>query len=205
MSNDETGSTEGQGIPGFSSNNSIPGGFTLPIPMGTAAANQTEETPADPWSSTWDDTSWQSGDAGETGSGGGTPVDSSSNDWSDSYEYGGDHTVGYDAAQSSGYSAHNGTSEHNGWASWEPSDLGVSSTSTSSTSSTSSTAGTSPSALAGSVDAGDHWATLQRNADVAAASDATKRDPHRAAWIARLRELGVLDIPGVVERTPATV
>ena len=51
MSKDETGSTESQGIPGFSANNSIPGGFTLPIPIATAGASQPEETSADPWSS----------------------------------------------------------------------------------------------------------------------------------------------------------
>ena len=38
MSKDETGTTESQGIPGYSANSSIPGGFTLPIPTATAAA-----------------------------------------------------------------------------------------------------------------------------------------------------------------------
>ena len=65
MSKDETGTTESQGIPGFSANNSIPGGFTLPIPTATAAAGQPEQAPADPWSSTWEDTSWQSAESGE--------------------------------------------------------------------------------------------------------------------------------------------
>ncbi|WP_374971180.1 MinD/ParA family protein [Terrabacter sp. BE26] len=68
MSKDENGSTESQGIPGFSANNSIPGGFTLPIPIATAGASQPEEASADPWSATWEDTSWQSGDAGEADS-----------------------------------------------------------------------------------------------------------------------------------------
>ena len=169
MSKDETGSTEGQGIPGFSSNNSIPGGFTLPIPMGTAAANQTEEPPADPWSSTWDDTSWQPSDTAET-----TPAGTGANDWSDSFEYGGDDTVGYDAAATSGYTAQNGTGEQDGWASWDASDFGTSSTGTAGSAS-SAGSGTSAGALAGSAgsagDTGDHWATLQRNADVAAASE----------------------------------
>ncbi len=65
MSKDETGTTESQGIPGYSANNSIPGGFTLPIPTATAAAGQPEQAPADPWSSTWEDTSWQSAESGE--------------------------------------------------------------------------------------------------------------------------------------------
>lgn len=171
MSTDETGSTEGQGIPGFSSNNSIPGGFTLPIPMGTAAAaDQTDEAPADPWSSTWDDTSWQPSSSGET-----APGESGSNGWTDSYEYGGDPSVEHDAAATNGYSTTDSTTEQNGWASWEPSDPGV--PATSSTSSTpgstlGSTTGTSTGAFTGSVgDAADHWATLQHNADTAAASE----------------------------------
>ena len=66
MGKDETGTTESQGIPGFSTNSSIPGGFTLPIPTATAAADQPEQAPADPWSSTWEDISWQSAESGET-------------------------------------------------------------------------------------------------------------------------------------------
>jgi len=65
MSKDETGTTESQVIPGYSANSSIPGGFTLPIPTATAPAGQPEQAPADPWSSTWEDTSWQSADSGE--------------------------------------------------------------------------------------------------------------------------------------------
>lgn len=65
MSKDETGTTESQGIPGFSANSSIPGGFTLPIPTASAAAGEPEQAPADPWSSTWEDTSWQSAESGE--------------------------------------------------------------------------------------------------------------------------------------------
>jgi len=90
MSKDETGSTESQGIPGFSANNSIPGGFTLPIPIATAGASQPEETSADPWSSTWEDTSWQSGDDGEADSSADTHASSESagpsesgNSWTD--------------------------------------------------------------------------------------------------------------------------
>lgn len=82
MSKDETGSTESQGIPGFSANNSIPGGFTLPIPIATAGGSQPEETPADPWSSTWEDTSWQAAD--EQPSATDHPTDHSSGDSSTS-------------------------------------------------------------------------------------------------------------------------
>ncbi|GAA1978670.1 hypothetical protein GCM10009817_18960 [Terrabacter lapilli] len=69
MSKDENGSTESQGIPGISANNSIPGGFTLPIPIATAGASQPEEAPADPWSSTWEDTSWHPSDDAQASSG----------------------------------------------------------------------------------------------------------------------------------------
>ncbi len=54
------------GHPRYSANSSIPGGFTLPIPTATDPAGQPEQAPADPWSSTWEDTSWQSADSGET-------------------------------------------------------------------------------------------------------------------------------------------
>lgn len=151
MSKDETSNTEGQGIPGFSSNNSIPGGFTLPIPMATAAADETDETPADPWSSTWDDTSWQPSDTGGTASG-----ETGSNDWSDSYEYGGEYTAVDDSAATDGLAEQNGVGQHNGWAAWEPSDPGVS--------------GVSGSVTDTVDDSTRHWATLQHNADTAAAS-----------------------------------
>src|SRR3954464_7217585 len=65
MSKDETGSTENQGIPGFSANNSIPGGVTLPMPLVASGAPEPEAAAADPWSSTWDDTSWHSDDTGD--------------------------------------------------------------------------------------------------------------------------------------------
>ncbi|MBC9820264.1 hypothetical protein [Terrabacter sp. MAHUQ-38] len=152
MSKDETGSTEGQGLPGFSANNSIPGGFTLPIPMGTAAADQTDEAPADPWSSTWDDTSWQPTDSGTTASG-----ESGANDWSDSYEYGGQYTAESDTAATNGLSAQNGVGEQHGWTPWEPSDPGVSA---------------APASVTDTADdSTQHWATLQHNADTAAASE----------------------------------
>src|SRR3954452_22106637 len=98
MSKDETGSTENQGIPGFSANSSIPGGFTLPIPLAGSGAPEPEEAAADPWSSTWDDTSWHSDDTGDVSRAAG-------------------HTG---AASRSGSS---GTT--NSWTDWEPSDPGV--------------------------------------------------------------------------------
>lgn len=83
MSKDETGSTESQGIPGFSANNSIPGGFTLPIPIATAGASQADETPADPWSSTWEDTSWQVADDEPSSADDSTSASTSTSSWGD--------------------------------------------------------------------------------------------------------------------------
>jgi hypothetical protein len=154
MSKDETGSTEGQGLPGFPANNSIPGGFTLPIPT-AATVGQTDDTPADPWSSTWDDTSWQPSESATTASG-----ETASNDWSDSYEYGGEYTAEYDIAATNGLSAQDGVGEQNGWTPWEPSDPGV------------PVASDVSDATTGTVDdLPQHWATLQHNADTAAASE----------------------------------
>jgi MinD-like ATPase involved in chromosome partitioning or flagellar assembly len=152
MSKDETGSTEGQGLPGFPANNSIPGGFTLPIPTATTAG-QVDDTPADPWSSTWDDTSWQPSDSGTVAAGG-----TGANDWSDSYEYGGEYTAEYDTETTNSISAQNSAGDQNGWTPWEPSDPGVSPAS-------------DAAANAAVDDATQHWATLQHNADTAAASE----------------------------------
>ena len=115
MSKDETGNTEGQGLPGYSANNSIPGGFALPVPS-AAAGGEVEETPAsaDPWSSTWEDRSWQPSQNGTTAVNG---AETGVNDWSDSYEYGGEYTAEYESAYSNGQ-AHQG---QNGWSAWEPS------------------------------------------------------------------------------------
>src|SRR6478672_1758071 len=121
MSKDETGSNEGQGIPGFSANNSIPGGFTLPIPTATAGAAHEDEAPADPWSSTWEDTSWQSGDTGQQPAVG-AAGDSSTNQWTDSYEYGGEY--GSDTATPTSAEASTNGHDHGGssttsWTDWE--------------------------------------------------------------------------------------
>ena len=35
MSNEDGGKVEDQGIPGYSANNTIPGGFALPLPTAT--------------------------------------------------------------------------------------------------------------------------------------------------------------------------
>ena len=112
MSKDETGKTEGQGLPGYSANNSIPNGFALPIPTATAAGEVDEpETSADPWSSTWDDSSGQPGQNGSS--------ETRVNDWSDSFEYDGEYTAEYE-------SAYNGSrSGQNGGSSWEPREAGT--------------------------------------------------------------------------------
>ena len=102
MSNEDGGKVEDQGIPGYSANNTIPGGFSLPLPTATNSIDpepeaETDET-ADPWSSTWDDTSWQLPDSNSSESlysseelanyaGGGT---TSASDWGDSYDHGGE-------------------------------------------------------------------------------------------------------------------
>lgn len=112
MSNNETGSTENQGIPGYSANNSIPGGFALPIPTAGAGVSEPEQPPADPWSSTWDDTSWQQ--PAETG----VP----------------DETAAYGLSELNGSNGHdvNGVSgdgsasgSTNTWTDWQPSDPGA--------------------------------------------------------------------------------
>lgn len=158
MSNDETGKTEGQGIPGFSSNNRVPGGFALPIPVATG---EPEERPSsDPWSSTWDDDSWQSEEAASEQT---SPDASGGNTWSDPYASNGPSTPSddasggdaagdftayegdYDSSYSSGYTA--GGSTQNGWSSWESG-----STSTEADEST------------------RHWQSLQHDAEVADAS-----------------------------------
>ena len=89
MSNDETGTTEGQGLPGYAANNAVPGGFTLPLPMATSSVEAPEERPTDPWSSTWEDASWQSTEGIAAG-----PSEASTNGWSDSYEFGGEPGTG---------------------------------------------------------------------------------------------------------------
>ncbi len=145
MSKDETGTNEGQGIPGFSANNSIPGGFTLPIPTATAGADHEDEAPADPWSSTWEDSSWQPGDTGQQPAVGGsdTAAGGATNSWTDSYEYGDDYT----STESANGHDQNGSST-SAW-DWQPSDPGTS----------------------GAGQTTDHWSTLQHNADTAAASE----------------------------------
>jgi MinD-like ATPase involved in chromosome partitioning or flagellar assembly len=106
MGKDETGSDEVRGLPGYPANNSIPSGFALPIPMAPAPTQLDDPEPADPWSSTWEDTSWhvggntaestndapvaESADAGAPD--GGT---SDGTDWTDSYEFGGEYAADY--------------------------------------------------------------------------------------------------------------
>lgn len=73
---DDAEAVEGSGLPGYSANNTIPGGFVLPLPgVGGGAVNAAptdadlddgDGAAADPWSSSWDDDSWQT-DAASTG------------------------------------------------------------------------------------------------------------------------------------------
>lgn len=154
MSKDETGSNEGQGIPGFSANNSIPGGFTLPIPTATAGAPHEDEAPADPWSSTWEDTSWQPGDTGQQPAVAASD-DTAANQWTDSYEYGGESA----STDTNGHD-HNGSSTTS-WTEWQPSDPGTGEWPVTSGSGTADDPG----------QATAHWSTLQHNADTAAASE----------------------------------
>ena len=141
MSNEDSGNGSGQGIPGYSVNDTIPGGFSLPLPKGNT--NHSEPEPeeddaqsADPWSSTWDDTSWQlpDSDPGEN------PYAAAETqypaaEWSDSYDHGGDAAT-----------ASTPTQPASGWEPWEPSDASGYDAST------------------------GHWTELQHNADTAAAS-----------------------------------
>jgi MinD-like ATPase involved in chromosome partitioning or flagellar assembly len=156
MSKDETGSDEVRGLPGYPANNSIPSGFALPIPLAPAPTHVEEPEPADPWSSTWEDTSWHlSGEADETTNGaptsmvGGEGVDGANTtdttDWSDSYVYGGEHAADYG---SYGQYGQNGASAPSSWETWEP---------------TGSTEGDTDMST-------HHWADRQHDADVSDAS-----------------------------------
>lgn len=146
MSNDDSGGAKGQGIPGYSANNTIPGGFSLPLPTATNSAADAVAAhapePADPWSSTWDDSSWQLPETDssvslysrdELSRYAGTD-DADPSDWADSYDHGGDQT----GAQPTGAPS--------GWEAWEPSGA----------------TGFNP-------DTG-HWSDLQHNDETAARS-----------------------------------
>jgi MinD-like ATPase involved in chromosome partitioning or flagellar assembly len=144
MSNDDSGNGEGQGIPGYSANNTIPGGFSLPLPTATNSIDPEPEAEqgADPWSSTWDDTSWQLPatdssaslySAEELSQYAGSDHAARS-DWSDSYDHGG------------GPGEPTGVTTASGWEPWEPSG-----------------------ASAYNPDTG-HWSELQHNAEIAAQS-----------------------------------
>jgi MinD-like ATPase involved in chromosome partitioning or flagellar assembly len=199
MSNDETGKTEGQGLPGYSANNTIPGGFSLPIPT---AANRVEEQPAsDPWSSTWEDESWQSEEAAASGT-------SSSGQWADSYgtpqtsepngsdtsyasDYSSDYSSTYPAAYSdrSDSAAATGDAGSTSYGSGESTDYGTDYTGeynaeyeSAYTTNGHATDQNGWDTSSWSIDDGgdssvgtasggtDHWQTLQHNADVASAS-----------------------------------
>lgn len=120
MSNEDGGKVEDQGIPGYSANNTIPGGFALPLPTATNSSDPEPEAEADgtadPWSSTWDDTSWQLPDSDSSESlysseelanyAGGT---TSRSDWGDSHDHGGEQATGGGAVETA-----------SGWEAWEP-------------------------------------------------------------------------------------
>ncbi|GAA2159498.1 MinD-like ATPase involved in chromosome partitioning or flagellar assembly [Humibacillus xanthopallidus] len=177
MSKDETGSDEVRGLPGYPANNSIPSGFALPIPLAPAPTHLEDPEPADPWSSTWEDTSWHiSGDTDETTNGapasigvngaeGAETVDST--DWTDSYEYGGEYAADYGqygqygqngshveagdsaAAWTTADDGLGGAAAPTSWETWEPSG--------------GSTEGDTDMST-------NHWADRQHDADVADAS-----------------------------------
>lgn len=111
MSNDDSGKAEGQGIPGYSANNTIPGGFALPLPTVSNSIDSPAETDqsADPWSSTWDDTSWQlpESDSSESLYSSEELSQYAATDWADSQDHpGGPGPEGQPAAS--------------GWEPWEP-------------------------------------------------------------------------------------
>ena len=171
MSKDETGSDEVRGLPGYPANNSIPSGFALPIPMAPAPEHLDEPEPADPWSSTWEDTSWHvnadsdestndapvADDAGLTTAGLATES-ADGTDWTDSYEFGGEYAADYgqlarhdDSAggATSGINGHSTTEPATSWESWaSPGDSTEGDTHVSTS----------------------HWADRQHDADVSDAS-----------------------------------
>lgn len=77
MSKDETVNNGAHGIPGYSSNNSIPGSFELPLPV--PGAHDAEPETVDPWATTWDTAAW------ETSSANAYAVDDTVS-WTSSYE-----------------------------------------------------------------------------------------------------------------------
>jgi MinD-like ATPase involved in chromosome partitioning or flagellar assembly len=193
MSKDETGSDEVRGLPGYPANNSIPSGFALPIPIASAPTHVDEAEPADPWSSTWEDTSWHiSGETDETTNGapaavgghgpesaesadstGSSTETADSTDWSDSYEYGGEYAADYGQYGQYSEYAQNGQYAQNDLheepvAAWSTADDGLNGASTPTSweswePSTGSTEGDTDMST-------NHWAERQHDADVADAS-----------------------------------
>lgn len=64
MSKDDAVNNGAYGIPGYTSNNSIPGSFELPLPIAgsdtSEAEQESEPEAADPWATTWDTAEWES-------------------------------------------------------------------------------------------------------------------------------------------------
>lgn len=173
MSKEDTDNTEGQGLPGYPANSSVPTGFILPVPAASAPEPSTE--PADPWSTTWEDTSWHTA-VTVNGSGSQNGYDS----YTSSYDTDSRTSSLDDTAT---YNTYNGT-----WApagspdpsiNWADSyDHGGSDTSSDVSSATTGdtsswgawdTYGTDSTASGTGV-TDTHWSDLQHNADVDAAS-----------------------------------
>lgn len=84
--------------------------------------------------STWEDTSWQSGDTGAIPTVAADDSGSASNDWTDSYQYGGD-SAAHDPADRNGHAlngsatsasdASEASGSTNSWTDWQPSDPGT--------------------------------------------------------------------------------
>lgn len=64
MSKDDAVNNGAHGIPGYTSNSSIPGSFELPLPIGGSDASDEQQVSepegVDPWATTWDTAEWES-------------------------------------------------------------------------------------------------------------------------------------------------
>jgi len=206
MSNDDSGGAKGQGIPGYSANNTIPGGFSLPLPTATNSATDAVAAeapePADPWSSTWDDTSWQLPEPDssvslysrdELSQYAGTDHGDRS-DWADSYDHGGDQAgaprtgalSGWDAWEPSGASGFNPDTGH--WSDLQHNDE-TAARSAEEYSGWTPAGSPAPAPLNGLHHPGVHVAAVQAHAatppidpDVAAAAVELGHDPGSAAY-----------------------
>jgi MinD-like ATPase involved in chromosome partitioning or flagellar assembly len=60
MSKDDAVNNGAYGIPGYTSNNAIPGSFELPLPLPQDAEPEPVPESVDPWATTWDTATWES-------------------------------------------------------------------------------------------------------------------------------------------------